>query len=104
MDKEKELSTALGEISEAYERASRQYDENADKWWDSLSYDDKGLAFYSVVKRIYQADVKDRGSYRYTLYDVFGFEPDMYGIGMECGYMTIHNLIYTGIEAGSKSE
>jgi hypothetical protein len=51
------------------------------------------MAFSSVVKRIVKGDIKDRGTYRYVLYDVFGFDMDSYGIGMQCGYMDLHNSV-----------
>ena len=38
----------------------------------------------------------DNGTYRYALYNVFGFDPGMYGRGMDCGYMSIHNAIFDG--------
>jgi hypothetical protein len=37
----------------------------------------------------------DKGTYRYVLYDVFDFGPDAYSVGMECGYMDLHNAIDT---------
>jgi hypothetical protein len=55
------------------------------------------MAFSSVVKRIVKGDIKDSGTYRYVLYDVFGFDVDSYIVGMECGYMNLHNSI-VGIE------
>jgi hypothetical protein len=89
----KSLIDLLGSFSEEHEQASKAYEAEADSWWNSLSYDDKLLAFYSVVKRIYEGDLKQQGSYRYVLYDVFGFGPDSYGIGMDCGYLELHNAI-----------
>lgn len=77
------------------ERYKTKYEQEADAWWETLTYDDKLKAFYSVVKRIYEGDVKDQGSYRYVLYDVFGFEADAYTLGMDCGYMSLHNAIKT---------
>ena len=77
------------------ERYKTTYEQEADAWWESLTYDDKLKAFYSVVKRIYDGDVKNQGSYRYVLYDVFGFEADAYALGMDCGYMSLHNAIKT---------
>lgn len=79
-------------------QAEQEYEDSCDQYWDSLDYEEQLKAFYSVVKRINKGDVQERGSYRYVLYDVFGFGPDAYTIGMNCGYMTIHNLIYKGLE------
>jgi len=94
MDKSS-LKTVLAQLSKLYNEGRLEYSIEADAWWDNLAYDDKLRAFYSVVKRIHEGDVVQQGSYRYVLYDVFGFGPDSYGIGMECGYMTLHNAIKT---------
>lgn len=92
------LIDILSEASETYNAAMRAYEAETDAWWAALPYDDKLRAFYSVVKRIHDGDIKQQGSYRYVLYDIFGFGPDAYGIGMECGYMTLHNAIKTDEE------
>ena len=84
-------------FAKAMQEGAEQWDGECDEYWDKLSYDDKLKAFHSVCKRIHQADVVKEGSYRYSLYDVFGFGPDAYLVGMECGYMEIHNYIQDGV-------
>lgn len=74
------------------------YEASADAWWASLSVANRELAFYSVVKRIYANEIEKQSSYRYILYDVFGFGPDYYALGMDCGYMSLHNAIKTSEE------
>lgn len=86
-------SDAAKELAEAMHKARLQDKEDANNFWNSLSYDDKCHAFQAVVERIYQGDVVEQGSYRYVLYDVFKFGPDMYGRAMDCGYLTLHNRI-----------
>lgn len=81
------------EMQDNYERGAKQYESRCEEYWNSLSNDDRLKAFYSVCKRIHQGELKDKGSYRWVLYDVFGFDPTAYVIGMECGYMAIHNAI-----------
>ena len=93
-DKSKLLET-LSELSEVWQKQSEQYEAENDEWWNSLTEREREDAFYAVVKRIYQGEIKERGSFRYVLYDVFGFGPHMYMMGMECGYMELHNAIYT---------
>jgi hypothetical protein len=85
----------LTELSQLFEEIERNYDEDANSWWDKLSEDEQQLAFYSVVKRLVKGELRDRGSYRYVLYDVFGFDASSYVMGMNCGYMELHNSIYT---------
>lgn len=65
----------------------------ADKFWNSLTHEQRMYVFVAVVSRIFTAEIEEGRSYRGTLYDVFGFGPEMYTIGMECGYMAIHNAL-----------
>ena len=86
---------SLDDLREHLQQEYEAYEKTCQEFWDKLSYEDKLKAFYSVVKRIHQAELVDRGSYRWALYDVFKFDMDSYGIGMDCGYMELHNSIYT---------
>jgi hypothetical protein len=81
------------ELQEKAELASLRYEKECEEYWDNLDYEDKLKAFYSVVKRLVKGEIKENRSYRGVLYDVFGFDMDSYGIGMECGYMELHNSI-----------
>lgn len=92
-DKMKSFMDASEELRETFEEIQKMDEEDADKFWNSLSYEDKCNAFHAVVSRIFEGDIKKKGSYRYVLYDVFGFAPDMYVRGMNCGYMALHNSI-----------
>ena len=98
MKDKKSLLNGLDEIREAMQEAQKQYNSDADKFWNELPYEQKLMAFHSVCKRIWQGDVIDEGSYRYVLYHVFGFGMDSYGVGMSCHYLDLHNLIITGME------
>jgi hypothetical protein len=81
---------ALGQEMQAVKKA---YEVENDAWWNDLTEKERQDAFYAVCKRIFQGDIVDRGTYRYVIYDVFGFGPEMYAAGMDCGYMAIHNSI-----------
>jgi hypothetical protein len=91
----KQALAELAELSQLFEEIERDYDNDADSWWNKLSEDERQLAFYSVVKRLVKGELRDRGTYRYVLYDVFGFDASAYMMGMNCGYMELHNSIYT---------
>lgn len=82
------------DFSESYEKAMKEIEQRQEEYWNSLSKDDQLKAFCAVVRRIVQAELKDKGSYRWALYDVFGFGPESYIQGMECGFMALHNAIY----------
>ena len=89
------------ELFKAMEEAQQIQNQKADNFWNNLSYEDKLNAFYAVTKRIHKGDIEDKGSYRYVLYEIFGFDMDSYGIGMDSGYMDIHNSIRTAEEIES---
>jgi len=98
LDKLADLFLLEVTLSQEMEKARKVYEHDNDTWWNGLTEQEREDAFYAVVKRIHQAELKDKGSYRYALYDVFGFDAGMYGKGMDCGYMAIHNAIVNGEE------
>lgn len=83
----------MSELTKVWEEVRSAQDKEANDFWDNLSYEDKCNAFHAVVSRIFDGEIKQKGSYRYVLYDVFGFMPDMYSRGMDCGFMALHNSI-----------
>mgnify|MGYP000989737482 CR=1 FL=1 len=96
--KREEALDALSKLSQEMEKSRKIYEHDNDTWWNGLSEQEREDAFYAVCKRIWKADGIDNGTYRYGLYDVFGFDPGMYMRGMDCGYMAIHNAIFDGEE------
>ena len=95
---EKDFLQTLTELSEEQEAAENQFDSDMDEWWNNLSKEDQMKAFYSVMKRLVDGELTQKGSYRYVLYEVFGFEPSSYYLGMQCGYMALHNAIERDVE------
>jgi hypothetical protein len=71
--------------------------EDVDDWWAKADQETRQKAFLSVVKRIHQAEIQDRGSFKYGLIDVFNFGGDMYTPAIEHGYMELHNTIVRNI-------
>lgn len=65
-------------------------------WWDSFSMEERARAFRQIMRLMFKAEVEDRGTYRHAIYNVFNVD---YMDGMSCNYMTLHNLIYQGLEA-----
>jgi hypothetical protein len=88
-----DLLNALADLGQQHEKERAIYEHQNDAWWNALTQQEREDAFYAVVKRIFKGDLVDQGSYRYVLYDVFGFDGSMYARGMDCGYMAIHNAI-----------
>ena len=94
----KEQKKALEELSrlgEELEESMVKYEKENDKWWEGLTQKEREDAFFAVMKRLVQGELRDLGTYRYVLYDVFGFGPGYYAMGMRCGFMELHNSIYT---------
>jgi hypothetical protein len=67
---------------------------DSEDFWNSLSKEDQLKAFCAVSRRIHKGEIEDRGSYRYVLYDVFGFGLEAYVQAQVSGYMDIHNAIF----------
>ena len=88
----------LAEISQEMEKHRKEDEARNDAWWEGLTEEEREDAFYAVCKRLHQGELKERGSYRYVLYNVFGFDPGMYMRGMNCGFMALHNAIFDGEE------
>lgn len=83
----------LAKLGQLQEAAQASYEAEVDSWWNELPIEYRERAFYAVVKRIFQGELIDKGSYRYILYDIFGFDGGMYIRGMDCGFMALHNSI-----------
>jgi hypothetical protein len=92
-------SPELKALREIWDETEKRQNAEDDAWWDSLDYDGKSQAFRQIIKLMYKAEVIDRGSYRYALYDIFGLD---YGDGLT-RYMQLHNLICQGLAAEEKA-
>ena len=92
-------SPELAALREAWAAEEVRQETEDEAWWDSLTMEGRAQAFRQVCKLIYRADIKNRGSYRYAMYDVFNLD---YGDGLS-HYMMLHNLIYQGLEAETGS-
>lgn len=86
------------ELRNAWKNFERQQAAEDCAWWDSLSYEQKAQAFRQIMRLMHKAEVQDRGTYRWAIYEVFGLD---YGDGLD-HYMDLHNLISAGLEAQSK--
>lgn len=88
------------ELHNTFQRWEVELEEDHDKFWNSLSTDDQLKAFCSVMRRLYKAEIQERGSYRYTLYEVFGFGSESYVQAQISGFLAIHNAIWDGERLG----
>lgn len=96
MDQNKEkFLEELANIGQYFEKIMKEIEDDQETYWNSLSKDDQLKCFCAVSRRILQGEIVDRGSYRWVLYDVFGFGPESYVQAQDAGYLTIHNSIYS---------
>lgn len=73
------------------EKAMIKNRKREEELWNSFSPEQQLDIFCAVMRRVYQAEIVDKGSYRYALYTIFGFDLDSYGRAMDAGYLDIHN-------------
>ena len=92
------IKPLLAELADEQEKIEKQFEADMDEWWNAMSKEDQMKAFYSVVKRIVDGELVEKGSYRYILYEVFGFGPESYMIGVMAGFMALHNSIERDVE------
>lgn len=86
----------LEEIGNMFRDAMDKIKEDSESYWNSLSHDEQLKVFCAVSRRIFDGEIKQRGSYRYVLYNIFKFEPEAYVQAQDAGYLAIHNAIYDG--------
>lgn len=94
-EEQKKALEELSRLGEELEKSMAKYEKENDEWWEGLTLKEREDAFFAVMKRLVQGELRDHGTYRYVLYDIFGFGPGYYAMGMQCGFMELHNSIYT---------
>ena len=94
-EKRRKALDALHEFGNMFQDAMAQIEKEEEAWWSSLTEDQQISALCCVSRRIHKGDIEDNGSYRYVLYDVFGFGPEAYARAQMAGYLAIHNAIVT---------
>jgi hypothetical protein len=88
-----DFSENLEKFRILYQEAMESFEKEQEEYWNSLTKEQQLKAFCAVVRRIYKGELVDQGSYRYVLYDVFGFGPEAYTQAQDAGYLDIHNAI-----------
>lgn len=88
-----DLLDAFHEFSAAFRAAMKELEEEQEAWWNALSKDDQLKAFCAISRRIFKGEIEVQGTYRYVLYQVFGFGPEAYAQAQDAGYLAIHNSI-----------
>ena len=81
------------DMSDTYKSVMKEIENDQEQFWNSLSKEDQLKVFCAVSRRIFEGELKDKGSYRHILYQVFGFGTEAYIQALEAGYLAIHNSI-----------
>ena len=86
------------EISKHFDDIKNRIEEESETYWNSLSKEDQLKVFCAVSRRIYEGEIVKQGTYRYVLYEVFGFGGEAYMPAQLSGYLDIHNAIFSSEE------
>lgn len=81
---------AMHSLDEAVQEDMANFSKESEEFWNSLSKEQQLMAFHHVFK-LTNHGLKQNVSYRGILYGLFGFAPDAYTVGMECGFFNIYN-------------
>ena len=79
----------LKELRNAWKSMHKRIEAEDQAWWDSLNADERSRAFRQLMKLMYKAEIKDKGTYRHAVYSVFEVD---YCDGLDY-YMELHNFI-----------
>lgn len=93
-DDKEEALRSLEEISNIFNEVMNEIEQQSEAYWNSLSKEQQLQVFCAVTRRIHKAELVDKGSYRYTLYNVFGFGSESYTAAQMAGYLDIHNSLF----------
>lgn len=97
MKTQEDIDKAMEELSELGQQFQKVIDamkKEQEEYWNSLTKEQQLLAFCAMSRRIVDGEIKQKGTYRYVLYNVFGFGPEAYMPAQCAGYLDIHNAIY----------
>lgn len=92
------------EVSKTFNEVMAEIEKESEAYWNSLTKDEQLKVFCAVVRRIHKGELQDRGSYRYVLYQTFGFGPEAYAQAQMSGYLSIHNALFDSEEAKFESK
>lgn len=83
----------LQDISNEFNQIMMEIEQEQETYWNSLTKEQQLQCFCAVVRRIYDGEIQQRGTYRYILYEIFGFGAESYTQAQLAGFLTLHNSI-----------
>lgn len=78
-------------VYEAFEQEEAEF-------WNTLTKHQQLLAFCKIMRIVHEAEFDDQGTYRWVLYDKFGFGKDAYMRAQFAGFLDIHNKLYNAAD------
>jgi len=93
--KRQKMFDALAEIGKNFNKATKEYQDSCNSYWNSLNPEEQLMAFCAIVERLHQGELEHRRSYRGMLYEIFGWGPEAYAAAQCAGFLDLHNSIYT---------
>lgn len=79
-------------VEKSKQRKQENFEREEFKYKELYSHDRLDI-FCAIVRRLYQAEIENRCTYRYILYDIFGFDPEAYSRAQDAGFLALHNSI-----------
>lgn len=96
MENESEnLKEKVKKLSIDFNAILKEVENEEEAYWNSLTKEQQLCAFNSVCRRIIKGEFQDKGTYRYVLYEIFGFGMEAYARAQMAGYLDIHNSIFS---------
>lgn len=91
----KNIDELLNELNDIQTKNQDLFTNQSEELWNNLSKEDQLKLFCAVIKRLTEAELLEKKSYRGVLYDKFEFNLDSYGSALNSGFLKLHNSIYT---------
>jgi hypothetical protein len=82
------------DLSLIFNDTMREIEADQERFWCSLSPDDQLRAFCAVCRRLKKGELDMQASYRYILYNLFGFGKEAYSQAQDAGFLALHNAIF----------
>ena len=85
-------SKAVEKIKIYFEELEEKYLTKGKEIFNSLPYEDR-LALVAYISKILSQHMTEGGTYRYLIYNRFGFDVDAYAVLQLSGLLGIHNKL-----------
>lgn len=85
----------LEKLQQQFQEAIQKMESEQEGFWNSLTKEQQLSVFCSVSRRLKKGELEDEGTYRYVLYNTFGFDSDSYVAAQMSGFLDLHNSIHS---------